>query len=227
MKDKTKEQLIDYLLEHITAERQKRIEQVLVNRTRQVTVVLENVYQPHNASAVIRSCDCFGIQELHIIEKEYHYRVNKDVAVGASKWIDIFRYNGMYLDNSQYCIEHLKKEGYRIIATVPDSNHLLEDLAVDKKLALIFGTEEAGLSDLALKLADERVRIPMYGFTKSFNVSVSAALCLSQIVAKLHKSDVDWRLSEEEQRNLRLEWIKKTLKQRADHLIEKFFESNF
>lgn len=216
------ESLRSYLEEFITDNKREKIEQLSQLRTRYMTVVLEDIYQPHNASAVVRSCECFGIQDLHIIENKHQYRLNPDVVLGSSKWVSMNRYNAPNENNTEHAISKLREEGYRIIATTPHTETELDDIDVEKgKFALLFGTEADGLTDYALEQADERVKIPMYGFTESFNISVSAALCMNFLGTKVRKSEANWRLSEDELEAIRLDWTKKCLKN-ADALIENY-----
>jgi tRNA (guanosine-2'-O-)-methyltransferase len=204
-------ELIDYLTQFISDSRRAKFDQVLNFRTRHITLALEDLYQPHNASAVLRSCDIFGIQDIHIIENKNAYTVNKDIALGSPKWLNLHKYRKAD-NNTLDCIGKLKEKGYRIVATTPHKNgYNIEDLPVDKPLALMFGTELTGISDTIREHADEFVQIPMFGFTESFNISVSAALCLHTLVSKLHKTDVDWHLSAEEKDELTLNWLRKSI----------------
>jgi tRNA (guanosine-2'-O-)-methyltransferase len=207
-----KEHYLKYLSEMITPERLQRMMQVLRFRTRHLTVVLEDIYQPHNASAVLRSCDCFGLMDVHIIENRNTYQVNPDVALGASKWLSMHRYNTDH-DNTSACFEKLKQDGYRIVATGPHKNDcLLHELDIETKTALVFGNELDGLSEIALHQADAYVKIPMVGFTESLNISVSAAVCMSSLASRLRDSSVDWALKETEHIDILIQWIKNTLK---------------
>ncbi|MDH5602508.1 MAG: RNA methyltransferase [Cyclobacteriaceae bacterium] len=216
---------LNYLNNFISEHKSSLMDKVLDQRTRFVTVVLEDIYQSHNASAVLRSCDCFGIQDVHVIENRNRYSVNPTVAMGSSKWVDIFRYNAKD-HNTEACLRGLKKEGYSIIATTPEStSQSINDMEMNGKMAIVFGTELTGLSDEALALADSTVKIPMYGFTESFNISVCAALFLNIIRDKLNKSDLDWQLSEEEKISLKLKWCKKVVK-RSNKLLEDYFNKN-
>lgn len=204
-------ELIEYLSQFVSDTRKAKMEQVLENRTRHITIVLEDLYQPHNASAVLRSCDIFGVQDIHIIENNNAYTVNKDIAMGSPKWLNLHKYRKAE-NNSLDCIQKLKAKGYRIVATSPHKNgYELKDLPVDKPLALVFGTELTGISDTVREHADEFVMIPMYGFTESFNISVSAALCLHSTVERLHQTNVNWHISEEEKEELRLHWLRKSI----------------
>lgn len=203
---------LNYLSELITAERLHRMYQVLGLRTRHLTVVLEDIYQPHNASAVLRSCDCFGIMDVHIIENRNVYQVNPDVALGSSKWLSMHQYNKDG-DNTASCYKHLREAGYRIVATGPHKDDcLLHELDLSQKTALVFGNELDGLSNGALEQADAYVKIPMVGFTESLNISVSAAVCMSQLASRLRDSNINWALSEEERTDILIQWVKNTLK---------------
>ncbi|PXY03109.1 TrmH family RNA methyltransferase [Marinifilum breve] len=214
---------IEFLEEFATEKRRNLINENVDNRTRYITVALENIFQPQNASAVIRSCDCFGIQDLHVIENSNEYTLNPDVVMGSSKWVDLHRYNEKD-ENTLDTINSLKEEGYRIVATTPHTNDvLLPDFDLSKgKSAFFFGTELTGLSDVVMDNADEFVKIPMYGFTESFNISVSAALVLNHLATEVRRTGVNWKLSEQERLELKLEWLKKSVK-RGDKLIEEQF----
>ena len=175
-------------------------------------MVLEDIYQPHNASAVLRSCDCFGIQDVHIIENQNIYEVNPDVALGSSKWLNLIKYTEAE-NNTPAAIRSLKDKGYRIVATTPHKDDVdLQTLDLDKgPVALLFGTEMRGLTDDALAMADEYMKIPMYGFTESFNISVSAAPCLFYLSEKLRNSELPWQLTEEEKLDVQLDWTRQVI----------------
>jgi tRNA (guanosine-2'-O-)-methyltransferase len=202
------------------------MDKVLADRTRYITVVLENIYQPHNASAVLRSCDCFGIQDVHIIENSYQYEFNPHVSLGAAQWLNLHRFNTLE-NNTPDCINHLKKDGYRVVATTPDAKAIdIQDFDVNKgKFALLFGTEKFGLTPEACDLADEFIRIPMYGFTESFNISVSVSLCLFHFTGRIRTGKIDWQLSEEEQIDIYLDWFRNTTTNYE--LIERKYEKEF
>lgn len=213
--------LIDFLTGFVTNARINKFNQVIKNRTRYITVALENIFQPHNASAVLRSCDCFGIQDIHIIENEFKYEVNDDIALGSSKWLTLIKYDGSK-NNTQICIENLRNSGYKIIATTPHKDDcLIEDLPIDNKIALFFGTEQSGISHNVTENADGFVKIPMYGFTESFNISVSVALSLYNLSSRLRKSHYDWQLSQQERTEIILQWLKNSVKDFV--LLEKEF----
>jgi tRNA (guanosine-2'-O-)-methyltransferase len=217
--------LLDYLSGFVTESRRRKFGEIIQQRTRYITVLLEDIYQPHNASAVLRSSDCFGIQDVHIIENQNRYQVNPDVALGASKWLSLIKHN-REKNNTPAAIHLLKKNGYRIIATTPHKDDVtLQQLDLDKgPVALMFGTEMRGLTPDAIALADEYMKIPMYGFTESFNISVSVALCLFYLTDKLRNSNINWQLSENERIDILLGWMRETIKK--SDLIEKDFLKN-
>lgn len=217
--------ILKLLGEYVTDNKKLQIEKVLDERTNHITVVLEDVYHSQNASAVVRTCDGFGLQNLHIVENKYAYKINPNVVRGASKWIDISLYNKLNNSTSVTCLKELKKKGYKIVATSLDPDCLsINDLDVDEKIALVFGTELTGVRNETMEMADEKVTIPMYGFTESFNISVSAAICLNVLVGKLKHSEVNWRLSDNEKQAIRLEWHKKIVK-RSDLHIKNYLQT--
>ena len=221
--------LINYLEQFITQQRLNLFHQILNQRTRYITVVLEDIYQSQNASAVLRTADCFGIQDIHIIENKNEYQINPDVALGSYKWLNLVKYNNQK-SNTLEAISDLKKQGYRIVATTPHTNDVnLEDFDVTQgKTALFFGTELNGLSDIMIVNADEYIKIPMVGFTESFNISVSVAIILHHLTSSLRKSEIDWQLSDNEKEEILLEWLKKTIK-KSSLLIDDFLskKNNF
>lgn len=214
-------ELVKYLSGFATENRLKRFEEVLKHRTRHLTVVLEDIYQPHNAAAVLRSCDCFGIQDVHVIENQNKFEANPDVELGSAKWITLHKYNSKQ-ENTADCIASLKKKGYKIVVTSPHKNDCsIEELDVTSKTALFFGTEMRGATPAAFQEADAFVKIPMVGFTESLNISVSAAVTLYTLSTRLKASDVNWRLSEQEETALRLQWLKNSIPKAE--LLEKEF----
>ncbi|MEX1001727.1 MAG: RNA methyltransferase [Crocinitomicaceae bacterium] len=220
--------LLQQFYEHISENKRSKFEQIILNRTQYITVVLEDIFQPHNAAAVLRSCDCFGVQDVHIIENENTYAPNKEIDMGSSKWLSLNRYNQKE-NNTGDTIEQLKLKGYKIVATTPHKNDcLIDELPLDQPVALLFGTEASGLSDLAMDAADEFVKLPMYGFTESYNISVSVALALYELTERMRKDpEINWQLSEEEQTAIKLNWAKKVVKRsdRVEALLNKKYTS--
>jgi tRNA (guanosine-2'-O-)-methyltransferase len=202
--------LTQFLKPYITEHKQALIEEVLNKRTRHLTVVLEDIHHSHNASAVVRSCDCFGIQDVHIIEGRNEYTINPYVVQGSAKWVSVHKYP--QTETNKNTFNHLKQNGYRLVGTSPNPSHQsVSELSTNQKVALVFGTEETGLSDFAMQQMDDFVHIPMFGFTESFNISVSAALCLYELSGKIRTEKIEWQLSENEKDELRLEWYKKVI----------------
>ncbi len=200
---------------------------VLDFRTRYLTVVLEDIYQPQNASAVLRTCECLGIQDVHIIEKEHKYYYSQGVAMGAGKWTNLIKYNKPHSDaNTSNAIAALRKNNYRIVATMPGQHCVsLNDFDVLKgKVAVVFGSELTGISEEMKNSADELLTIPMFGFTESYNLSVSAAIILFQLANTMRNSDLQWQLSCEERTELKLEWLKASIK-RPELIIKNFYTS--
>ena len=225
MSNETDQLLLQHLGEFVSASKKQLINKILEYRTRHVTVVLEDIFQPHNASAVIRSCDCFGIQDLHIVENRNEYILNPNVTQGSSKWVDLIRHNQSAQQNTINCLKGLKDKGYQLIATSPKEQGLnIHELPLDQKIALVFGTELEGLTEEALSLCDQMVRIPMFGFTESFNISVSVALCLHTVINKLHNTNIDWQLDHETKQHIKLNWYRKVV--RNAHILEKEFLRN-
>lgn len=207
-----------YLETFLTANRKERFLEVLQNRTRHFTIAVEDVYQLHNTSAVMRSCEVFGIQDLHVIEERFGKRIDKEIAMGAEKWVDIHRYQ-----NNTSCIEKLREQGFQIVATSPHIQAgFLADFDITKPSAIFFGTEKTGLSEDILQQADAYIKIPMVGFTESLNISVSAAIVIQDITERLRKSGINWQLTENEILEKRIDWSRKSIKD-IDFITERFY----
>ena len=221
MKQTNKREIIDYLRNFISEERYKRIQEIASQRTRHVSIVVENLYQSHNMSAILRTAECLGIQDVYSIENDFQYQISQQVSLGAHKWLSIYQYNEQK-NNTLQCLNAIKNQGYKIIATLPHQNDcLLDEIPINEKTAFVFGTELDGLTQEAISMADSFVKIPMYGFTKSYNVSVSVALTMMNVCERLRKSEINWKLSEDERIDLELQWVKKTIKD-VDRIVERF-----
>lgn len=213
--------LRNYLADFVTPERLQKFERILKNRTKHFTVVLEDVYQMHNTSAVIRSCEVFGIQEAHAIEVHNKNKIDNEIAMGAQKWVNL-----NYHNSQEQCLRDLRDEGYQIIATTPHKDSCyLSDFDISKKSALFFGSEKDGVSEKVMKNADGFLKIPMVGFTESLNISVSAAIILQSLTDRLRKSDVNWQLTKEEKLYYEIEWMKKTARSIKD-LLARYEETS-
>ena len=199
---------LTFLENILTDNRKERFQKVLENRTKHFTIAVEDIFQLHNTSAVMRSCEVFGIQEMNVIEERYGKSIDKEIAMGAQKWVDINKF-----ETVTDCLKTLKGKGYQIIATTPHENDcLLDDFDISKPSALFFGTERDGLSDEILKAADGFLKIPMVGFTESLNISVSAAIIIQNLTERLRKSDINWQLTDEEILEKRMAWTKNSIK---------------
>jgi tRNA (guanosine-2'-O-)-methyltransferase len=218
--DAKKQELLHYLEGFITENRKEGFLRVLQNRTKHFTIAMEDVYQLHNTSAVMRSCEVFGIQELNVIEQKFGKRIDTEIAMGAQKWVDVFRYNSV-----QSCMDAMRAKGYQIIATTPhDDSCLLHEFDITKPAALFFGTERDGLSQEVLDQADGFLKIPMVGYTESLNISVSAAIIIQDITNRLRQSAINWHLTEEEIWEKRLDWTRKSIKD-IEFIERKYLEN--
>ncbi len=213
--------LLTYLEGYVTEKRKALFQKVLAQRTKHFTVVLEDIYQPHNASAVVRTCDIFGIQDIYAIENKYTNKVSRHVAKGSQKWLDIHRYKSD-CDNTKQCLLDLKEKGYQIIGTTPHNDSCyLPDFDISKKSAFVFGVEKEGISDYVKENADGFLKIPMVGFTESLNISVAAAIILQDVTSRVRNSNINWKLSELEKHNIYEDWIQKSIKN-VDKLIDHY-----
>lgn len=204
------EHLTAYLLLFVNPDRVERIDDALSRRTRYLTVVLENIHQPRNASAVVRSCECFGIQDLHVIESSNAFQVNRNIVQGAAKWVTVHRHRGPGATRS--CLQGFKRAGCRIVAMDPGPGSMpLAALPIDAPLVLCFGSEEPGLTEQVRSMADASAMIPMQGFTRSLNLSVSAGIALERIGARIRCSDRDWKLGTVEGKRLRALWLARSI----------------
>ncbi len=216
------EALVSYLESFLTEHRRENNHRVLKDRTYHFTVAVEDLYQLHNAAAVMRSCDVFGIQDVHIIEEKNLRTIDREIAMGAQKWVDVHRYN-----TAKDTVDQLRSKGYQIVATTPHGGNCvpLSEFDISKPSALFFGAEGEGLSDYVLEQSDVQLHIPMYGFTESLNISVSAAIILQQLVDKLKASDIDWQLSSDQELQKRYDWVCKVLKSHKK-IIERYNEEH-
>lgn len=202
--------LTEHLLTMVNGDRVQRIDQILARRTRYLTIVLEDIYQTHNANAVVRSCECFGVQTVHVIESTNPFNIHSSIVQGSAKWITMNRYRGDRA--TEDCLSALKRSGYRVAAMDPRPGSMpLDELPVDQPVALCFGSEEPGLTDQAREMADVSVAIPMQGFTRSLNLSVSAGIALHTLDRRIREPDIAWRLSGREAAELKALWLARSL----------------
>ena len=186
-----------------------------------LTLVLEDVFHTQNTSAVLRTADCFGLQNIHIIENRNKFITHPNIELGSSKWLTQNFYSEQN-NNTKNCLLKLKKDGFKILATTPHAKKSIYDISVlNNKFALLFGAEQEGLSKNALNIADEKVKIPMFGFTESYNISVAAALCIQILVKKIRSENNNWQLSDNEKDMVILEWLRKSIKE-SNHIEKRF-----
>lgn len=218
--------LILHFAKYITDHKKEFIQKVIDQRTRHITVVLEDIYQSQNASAVVRTCECMGLQDVHIVENTAKYEVNTRVLKGSHKWMNLVRYKSHERNNTEVCFEHLRKQGYTVYAADPaEGGASIYDLDPGNgRIAVMFGNELRGVSTYALENCDQKVRIPMYGFTESLNISVSVAIVLNTLIAKLHQEEWKYGLSEEEKSELTLHWYRKVVR-KSDVLEREFLRT--
>lgn len=217
--------LLQYLEGYLTNRRKNLFTKVLSERTRHFTVVLEDIYQQHNSSAVLRTCDIFGIQDVYTIENMYISNISRYVAKGSQKWLSINRFKSE-TNNTKLCLDTLRSNGYKIIGTTPHHNNCtLADFDISQKSAFVFGAEKNGISDYTKENADGFLKIPMVGFTESLNVSVAAAIILQNITTRLKNTDINWQLSEKEKANLYFNWVEKSVKN-IDEIKKHYFNKN-
>ncbi len=214
------QEIIKYLGGYVSENKKEKIARILEDRTRHISLLLEDIYQPHNASACLRTSECLGIQDIHIIETRNEYTPNNDVALGSEKWLTLHRYH-----QTPSCLDTLKSRGYHLVATSPEEGgYNLTTLPLDRPVALLFGTEEKGLKPDTLAAAESTLKLPMYGFTQSFNISVTVAMTLSRLVERLRKSDIQWKLSAKEKEEITLSYYRRIIK-RHDLLEENYWEN--
>ncbi len=214
---------ISLLTKYLTSERKERIQRVLDFRTRYLNVVLEDIFQPHNASATLRSCEAFGVQDVHVLEQGKKFSPVKTTSAGSSKWLSLHYYN----TDIKEVYAKLRKENYTIFATCPHEEALRIDsleLERSKKISIVFGNETKGLSEDAIKFADKTLYLPMYGFVESFNISVSVAIALAYLVPKVRTNKIDWKLKKEEREEILLDWLMKDV-HKSEDIIERCLQS--
>jgi tRNA (guanosine-2'-O-)-methyltransferase len=187
----------------LTAERIARIDAVLAARLASVVTVVEDTYDPHNAAATIRTTEAIGLGELHVIEHAERFSVAGGVTCGAHRWIDLHRWS-----SAEAAVGGLRARGFRVFATLPDAAASIDDVDVTTPIAVAFGNEHAGLSRAAIGACDGAIRVPMFGFTESFNLSVTVALAMSQIAARRRAAiGSPGDLDDRRRRELRARWF--------------------
>ena len=214
---KTNQEIYDYLQQFLTNERLSKIEHFSKESSDFVLPVMEDVYQFRNAAAIVRSVEACGFHHVVALEEENVFNPNLKVTKGAETWVQVEK-----MPNNLDSLKEIKSRGYRILAVSPEKNAImLPDYEVKEPIALVFGTELEGVSDEILDFADETLAIPMFGFTKSFNVSVAAAICMYELKQKLMKSGIEYQLSDEKLLELKIRWAKNSIKS-SEQILERF-----
>lgn len=226
MLTESERKLLEHLAQFPSDHKKEFIEQVLSQRTRYLVVALEDIYQSQNASAVIRTCECMGLQDVAIIENKSKFVYNRRVLKGSEKWMTFHRFRDQNRENTASAFEYLRSSGYRILAADPGIEaQSMEEVSLEEgPIAVVFGNELHGLSAYAKASADGLIRVPMYGFTESMNISVSVAMVLQSLLFRLRQSEVNYRLTADEIDALRLNWYKKIVR-RSDILEREFLRS--
>ncbi len=203
------ERRIELLSRFVTERRLERLREVAAARTGRITLVLEDVCNAFNATAVTRTCEGLGIHEMHIVENDHRFQLSPGVTQGAAKWLDMRRWREPDRKNTERCIAALHERGYRVVATSPHrSGHTPDSLPLDRPVAIVFGHEKSGVSERARELSDDTLRIPMYGFVESFNITVSAGMCMSRLRSRLQEEcPADVPYPEAFQRELLATWL--------------------
>ncbi len=214
----TPEEIISKLKPFVSDHKQQLVEQITKKRTRHITLAFEDIDKPHNISAVLRTAECMGVQDLHFIKNQNDYQINPDITKGAAKWLTLHHHKDGKIgaENIENAYEHLHRKGYKIYATsLGDEAMSLDELDANEKTAIVFGTEGTGISQEAATRADGLIQIPMAGFTESFNLSVSAAIILNT----LFRNDAgNWTLGDEEREELTAEWYRQIVRE-ADKIL--------
>ena len=213
---------IEYLAEFLTEDRRDVLERTLSQRTRYMTILTENTFHPQNASALVRHCEAFGLQDLHTVETLCKFNPNVNIVRGTDKWVDLTRH-----ESTTQAIADLKSAGYRIVATTPHRESCTpETFDVGKgKFCLVFGTEHAGVSDEIVEAADEYLRIPMCGMVESLNVSASAAILIYMLSQRMRLSEgLDWQIEEPERQKIMLRWMMTAVRDSKQILERKYGE---
>ena len=194
---------LDYMTQFITEERRDVLRRTLAQRTHYMRIMTENMFHPQNASAIMRHCEAFGIQQIHTVEDLCRFDPSVNIVRGTQKWVDIEHH-----DTTKEALAALKAEGYRIVATTPHRcSSTPETFDVTKgKFALVFGTEHAGISDEVIEAADEFLMIPMCGMVESLNVSASAAILIYMLSERIRQQTDNWQLTEAESLKLLTRW---------------------
>ncbi|KUJ51197.1 TrmH family RNA methyltransferase [Chryseobacterium sp. JAH] len=211
----------EYLKQFLTDERLQKIEHFAPESSDFVLPVLEDVYQFRNAAAIVRSVEACGFHKVVALQEENNFEPNLKVTKGADTWVDVEK-----LPRNMESFQKIKDKGYKIVVVSLENNaKMLPEYEITEPIALVFGTEMEGVSQEILDFADETLAIPMYGFTRSFNVSVAASLCMYELKQKLMKSGIDYKLNEEKLLRMKIRWAVNSVKS-GKQILEKYQKDN-
>lgn len=207
MKEEQLDAIFQYLKSFLTPERSAKIEHFADESSDFVLPVMEDIYQFRNAAAIVRSAEACAFHKIVALESENEFNPNLKVTKGAETWVEVEK-----LPQNLDTLKEIKSRGYKIVAVSPENNAvMLPDFEIEEPIALVFGTEKEGVSQEVLNFADETLAIPMYGFTKSFNVSVAAAICFYELKQKLIRSGIDYKLSDDKKLEMKIRWAENTI----------------
>jgi tRNA (guanosine-2'-O-)-methyltransferase len=215
------QEIFHYLQQFLTEERLQKINFFAPESSDFVLPVMEDIFQFRNAAAIVRSVEACGFHKIVAMESENVFNPNLRVTKGAETWVEVEK-----LPHSLDSIKKIKNRGYKIVAVSPEKNAtLLPDFSISEPVALVFGTEKEGVTEEILDFADETLAIPMYGFTRSFNVSVAASICMYELKQKLLKSGIDYKLSEEKMWQMKVRWAVNSLAS-GEQILAKYLKEN-
>lgn len=231
MKQEGKEigKLNDALIEHLSSllnpNRKETLDKAISLRTKHICLVLENIRHTQNSSAIIRTAEIMGVQDVHVVRQNYQNDLRRDITKGAEKWMEVRLYDGEER-NIELCFNYLKKKKYKIAVTcLDDDSKSIEEIPLIEPLAIVMGEEVSGVSDFAKANADYKIKLPMYGLTESFNIAIAGSLVMHQILTRLRSTDVNYLLNPQQKTELTLDWYKKAIRgghEIASRFIEKF-----
>ena len=202
------ERAIAALSPFVTPERQRRIDEVLASKTRELVLVLEDIYDEQNASAVLRTAESFGVLEVHAVERTCSFIVDRQIALGSQKWIELYKHK-----STDQPYTALAERGYAIYASSIRGDAIdIDAVPIDRPLVLVFGNEHEGLSIEAQEAASGRFRVPMRGFVESLNVSVATAISMYDVLARMRKSGRRLELDPLDRLRLRAAWFARSVR---------------
>lgn len=214
-------QTFDYIKQFLTDERLEKIEHFAPESSDFVLPVLEDVYQFRNAAAIVRSVESCGFHKVVALQEENNFEPNLRVTKGADTWVEVEK-----LPRNIASLQKIKDRGYKIVAVSLENNaKMLPEYEITEPIALVFGTEMEGVTQEILDFADETLAIPMYGFTRSFNVSVAASICMYELKQKLMKSSIDYKLDEYKLMKMKIRWAVNSIKS-GKQILEKYYKQN-